>query len=206
MINKPAGFLLRLQAEVTEFFLFGLIFTLILSVLINAKTLADFCYGLVVSLITIILPLFILMIFYRPLFIHYFGGNIGKLLTGIRVKNFSEDTNLSFKTALFRSTVGYSFSWILFGLGFWTIIKDKDKLAFHDKMVNSKVIIIKKLWPFGLTILTLLLIIHISLLNQTATKFVNSPLRSELGFLLLNLDQQIQNSQTNLASSSAIPK
>lgn len=192
--TKNAGFLVRFLADLIELLLFGLIFSVVVSILTDSQTLSQFVYALLLYIITLALPLSILGVFYRPLFTQYFGGNIGKLLTGLRVTTL-DNKLLNFKQAFFRQTIGYTFSSVLFGLGFLSIIKDPEKRAFHDKAIGSKVVMTRNLWPLGLVVLILLLIVHVSLWTGTIQKFANSPLKSEFGFLMMNWQQELKDKE-----------
>lgn len=192
MTNKePAGFLIRFLAEALEFFLFSLILTLTLFYLASSQTLAQFVYGFLVYLLAIALPLSIIGVIYRPVLTRYFGGNLGKLLVGLKVTTL-HNIPLTLKQGLFRYTIGYAFSAVLFGLGFWSVIKDKEKRAFHDKVVGSKVVVAKNIWPLGLLILIALIVTHGVILSQTLNILSRSPLKSEFGYLMLNLSQQLK--------------
>jgi uncharacterized RDD family membrane protein YckC len=194
MTEKNAGFLVRLLAELIDILIFWMAINIAIYSLSGAKTLAEFVSGFAVYWAAIGLPLAILSVTYKPYFTHNFGGNIGKLLTGLRVTNL-EGKYLTFKQALFRYTIAYIFSLTLFGLGFWSIIKDKEKRAFHDKAVGSKVVVARNIWPMGLLILGLLIFTHAFILTQSLNKFSHSTLRSELGFLLLNWKQETEDSK-----------
>lgn len=186
MANHPAGFWVRLLADLIDLFLLSLAFSAMVFVLADSQTLAQLVYNLLFFLVVLLLPLGILSIFYRPYFTHRFGGNIGKLITGLRVTDL-EGRLLTFKRSLFRYFIGYAFSGVLFGLGFFSIIRDPDKRGFHDKATPSKVVITGNLWPLGLVILITLMTAHFLLWSNAIQKLSQSPLKSEFGYLMLNL-------------------
>ena len=65
-----------------------------------------------------------LLITIRGFLTSRFGGTFGKLLTGIKVINV-DGKYLSFWRSVFRDTIGYAISGILFWLGFIWIFVDK---------------------------------------------------------------------------------
>lgn len=117
-----------------------------------------------------------LILAYRVLFTHFFGGTLGKLLVGIEICD-SENKHLSLSTAFLRYTVGYFLSAALFFLGFFWALR-KEKLAWHDLLVGSSVVRKRPLWPLGLLTVLLLLVTNVggwygsyqSLVNNTVLK------------------------------------
>ncbi len=79
-------------------------------------------------------------LFYQVYFVSHFGGTIGKLVCGLRIKDSRTDANLDSKTAFYRSYPGYMFSSAFFGLGYLRIIKNDQNLAWHDELFNTKVV------------------------------------------------------------------
>lgn len=82
----------------------------------------------------------VIRVVYAIYFYEKFGGNIGKLLSGLKVVNMESGANLDKKTAMYRIIVGYAFSAGFFGLGFFRIIKNPDNLGWHDELFNTKVV------------------------------------------------------------------
>lgn len=129
-------------------------------------------------LIIIWLPFGILSLLHPIFFTHYFGGTVGKLLTGLKVID-EHGKYLSLKRSFFRHTVGYQFSGILFGLGFLAIIKDPQKQGWHDKAVGSKVIVEKRKWPLALLMLLALIILNLYILYSAFNTAFSGPLPEE---------------------------
>ncbi|WP_347156587.1 RDD family protein [Pontibacter chitinilyticus] len=74
---------------------------------------------------------------YDPIFISLFGGTIGHLLIGIRVKRESnEQKNLLFPVAILRYIVKVFLGWI----SLLTITGNKKGKAIHDYLVDSVVV------------------------------------------------------------------
>lgn len=176
---KPAGFALRLLASLNDSALFILLHGLFWSFIAQSPNLTRFTYNLVLYLITLFLPLSILYsLFYVSWLTSRFGGTLGKLITGLRVTG--ENGNLlSYTRNFFRHTTGYAFSGLLFGLGFFSIIKDPNKQGWHDKAVGSKVVTVKNLWPLSLVILLSLLTINFILISSSINRILTGPLKSE---------------------------
>lgn len=68
------------------------------------------------------------------------GQSIGKVLTGLRVVVAGSHAPLGFGTMLLRETIGKFISSLVFCLGYFWIIFDKEHQGWHDKMVNSVVV------------------------------------------------------------------
>lgn len=73
-----------------------------------------------------------------------FGGSLGKLVTGIAIKD-SAGKNISFAKALFRETIAKTLSTCLLGLGFWWLLKDKNRQSWHDMASDTFVTVVKPL-------------------------------------------------------------
>lgn len=176
MQTRYAGFTVRFLASILDcliLFLPNVLFWVYIS---SANSLKEFLLRLVIYLIFLFIPLF--AIFYNSIFTFYFGGNLGKLLTGIRVEK-DGGGKLSFRRLLFRYSIGYMFSWLIFGLGYLNIITDKKKQAWHDKAVDSVVITKKTLWPLSILLIILFISGNIFLIYQAFNNLKSSPLQKE---------------------------
>lgn len=182
---KPAGFIVRLLASLVDSLILFVPHNLFWLYIVSASTnLGTFTYHLVLYLVFFALPwIFIVGMFYAPWFTSKFGGNIGKLLTGLRVTD--ENGNLlTFRRSLFRYLIGYFFSGLLFGLGFFAIIKDKEKLGWHDKATGSKVVVVQNLWPLSLALLVGLIAANYFILATTINNYKSGQLNQEVQNLL----------------------
>lgn len=178
--NKLAGFKLRLLAGATDTQILLLPHALLWLLISSSATVSNLVYNALLYAALVFLPLLLFnWIFYNPLLVTRFGGNLGKLLTGLRVIGEEPQTSLSFKKNLFRHTIGYQFSWLLFGLGFLSIIKDPQKQGWHDKAVGSKVIVVSNLWLVSLVVFILLTIINGILIVNSIENFSSGPLPKE---------------------------
>lgn len=138
--EKKAGFFIRYLAHIIDIFVLlipALLFLLLVD--LSSKGLRDLIVVSIWFFIVFILLSNFIVIFYYTYFTAKFGGSIGKLLFGLRVVN-QNGKNLSFSKSLFRHTIGYWLSGMLFGLGFFAIIKNKNKQGWHDQMTGSYVI------------------------------------------------------------------
>jgi uncharacterized RDD family membrane protein YckC len=115
-------------------------------------------------------------IFTYAFLISRYGGNIGKLLTGLKIVD--ENFNMvSFKRAFFRSTVGYFVSSVLWGVGYLWISRNPQKQGWHDMMSDTFVIKIsaKKttMW-MGLGISIILIGLNLVLLSGIFKPLISS--------------------------------
>jgi len=176
--TSNAGFHLRLLAFLTDWailFLPNSIFWFFISL---SSSLSELGFGLVVYLLVWLLPLLALGFLYSSLLTYYFGGTLGKILTGLRVTD-EKGGRLTLKRIIFRQTVGYGFSFTLFGLGFLSVIKDPLKQAWHDKAVGSLVLKTTNLWPVGLVILTVLVWLNFVFIWSGIDNFTYGPLPTQ---------------------------
>lgn len=99
------------------------------------------------------------------------GGTVGKLLTGTTIVD-KKEKKLSFWLAFMRNYIGYAVSGSLFFLGFLWIIWDRERRAWHDMIVDSKVIIVEKIGALtGVIAVVLLLAVNIVLVRATISEF-----------------------------------
>ena len=124
----------------------------------------DDLVGMSVVGLTIFLWLAIISSPYYAYFTSRFGGTIGKLVLGIQVVDESRKNHLTFWMSYFRSTIGYMVSNMLFGLGFYWIIRDPNRQAWHDKLVGSFVVTKPAKSP-AQTIVGLLLVLAVFIVN-----------------------------------------
>lgn len=188
---------LRLLAVYLDSAILSLPITFLLWYAVASYSIPILVQRLFLLLIMWILFFIIINLLHDIFFTHYFGGTIGKLLTGLKV--IDEHGNyLSLKRSFFRHTVGYQFSSILFGLGFLAIIKDPQKQAWHDKAVGSKVIVEKRKWPFALLILLSLIILNMFILFSAFNTAFSGPLPKEFQSLANSLQtKQEKNKPTD---------
>lgn len=216
-MNKPAGFFLRLLAYLIEKLIFALLFVYLIYSISKNTTLSGLYYGLIVLFVIFIFTSLLGMV-YNVLFTHYFGGNLGKLVTGLAIKDQSGG-KLEFKKVLFRQLLSYNFSWLAFGLGFLSILKDPNKQGFHDHTVDSNVFRVNMLWPLGLLVFLVLLGVNTYFLSLTIKDFPGNPVNQEIMSLASAIQEQAkkeeaeetkapektvtQTSQTTTTSSSS---
>jgi uncharacterized RDD family membrane protein YckC len=85
-----------------------------------------------------LLGCFVIPILFFALFDKLFGGSIGKLLTGIRVRK-KEGGNISWGQALSRA-IGKLISILIVFVGCIIALFDKKNQALHDKIANTLVV------------------------------------------------------------------
>lgn len=201
---KNAGFTLRALAALTEFALFLFLHALFWQYIASGTSIADLITRFLIYLIVLAMSPSGLL--YNLALTYYAGGTFGKLLTGLKIVD-ENGKKLGLKKVMFRQTIGYQFAGILFGAGFFAILKDPEKRGWHDKAVGSKVIITQSLWLLSLVALIAFLLLSISTINQAITKLQQSPVRFELSSLirLYQVQQEIKEEQDKQSTESASP-
>ncbi len=133
-----AGFFTRLLAT----FLNILIYFSLLSVPLFIAVITESTNLLQVGILTASLYMFSCVFYttYLIYFVSHFGGDLGKLLFGLKILNSRDDSLLDFKTALYRQFPGYIFSVGFFGLGYLRVLKNPNKLAWHDELFGTRVV------------------------------------------------------------------
>ena len=176
---KKADFKIRLVASLIDSFICLLLFALLYWDIVNQPDLPGAFADTILALTILFNPVLIL---YSVLMTYYFGGTLGKLVTGLQI--VAEDhKKLSFQRIFFRQTIGYSFSWIFFGLGYYAIVKDPNKQAWHDKAAGSRVVQEDNLLFQGILLSLLLLIASTYIFIQATQIFAQSPLHKEIQLL-----------------------
>lgn len=104
----------------------------------------------------------------------YFGGTIGKLLTGIKIVD-SEGKNLGFWQAFARNYIAYLVSKMVFWLGFIWIFVDKENKGWHDMIADTYVLLVnKKMIIIGVIVAIVFLGLHIFLIKISIQNFSNN--------------------------------
>lgn len=197
MTNNYASFKIRFLASLLDGILFLLLIAGLFYYVSLQPTLPQAVSAIFLSLIILLNPLFL---FSSIIFTYYLGGSPGKLLTGLRITS-EDEKKLSLKKILFRQTIGYSFSWIFFGLGYLSIIKDPKKQAWHDKTVGSVIKAKGNMLIVGIAVYILLVIATISILATSYNIFSKGSLMIELRKLS---EKTSSSSSTDTNKSSCI--
>lgn len=179
--NKPfanAGF--RLLAFFTQACALSLSHALFWFYIISpSRSLPEFMKNLFFYLLVFLLPWYFIHTLIMSYLTARFGGNLGKLLTGLEIVQ-KNGSYLSFKEALFRSTIGYTFSTLFFCLGYLNIITDVEKRAWHDKAIGSYVVRKNNMWILSIFILLVTFFLNIFLVFSSISRMVNSPLKTDV--------------------------
>lgn len=173
--TSNAGFHLRLLAILIDWLILFLPNSFFWFFISLSLSLSELGFGLSVYLLVWFLPSLALGFLYSSLLTYHFGGTLGKIFTGLTVTN-EKGQRLSLKRTIFRQTVGWGFSFTLFGLGFLSMIKDKNKQTWHDKAVGSLVLKTANLWPMGLIIFLVLAWLNIMFIWFGVENFTHGPL------------------------------
>lgn len=183
--HRPAGFWIRFLAYLLDWAILMLPVSLLALYVTNAASLQDLFYRLLVSVIIWAIPsTFFYTFFYTSWLVSRMQATPGKYLTGLRVTD-NNGHSLSYKRAFFRYTVGYAFSGILFGLGFFSIARDPEKLAWHDKATGSRVIILRPLWLIAILILLALTIVQVFFWSQAINQITSGAITKQAGSLTI---------------------
>ncbi len=176
---KNADFKIRLVASLIDSFIWLLLFAVLYWDIVNQLDLTHAFVRAILALTILFNPVLVL---YSVIMTYYFGGTLGKLAIGLQVVTEGQK-KLSFQRIFFRQTIGYSFSSIFFGLGFYAIVKDPRKQAWHDKTVGSCVVQEGNLLFQGILLSIILLITSTYIFIQATQIFTQSPLLKEIQIL-----------------------
>ena len=77
---------------------------------------------------------------YSIYFISHFGGTLGKLIFNLKIVDNNTNELISNKRAFYRLFIGYAFSFQFVAWGFLRIIKNSNKLTWHDELFDTKVV------------------------------------------------------------------
>lgn len=203
MTNNFAGFWKRLLAGMLDMLLSAAPITLLLLYAAQSITLGELWQRIFLLLLYVLFPL--LGVLYTTIPTYYFGGSVGKLLTGLRVTD-EKGTPLSFHRILFRHTIGYMFAGAAFSVGFLAIAKDSKKQGWHDKAVGSLVVETHKLWLVALLVLVALAFLHGYVLKNAWQAISYSPLRFQLHDLAATAVEDTQKSAQQPDQSNYYPE
>ncbi len=136
--NNNAGFFIRFFATQLSMLVYFSMLSIPLFVSIMMGN-SDLLQG---ALLTVALYMFSVVFYtaYIIYFVTHFGGELGKLLFGLKIVRSSDNSLLDTKTALCRQFPGYLFSGGFFGLGYFRVLKNPENLAWHDELFGTKVV------------------------------------------------------------------
>jgi len=126
----------RILASTSYFCITWGIFNLLCLVLTDIRDEKSLGNVLVWINLSIILNIFFLIL--NVILYRFFGGDIGKLVCGIKVKN-ADMQYLSIRDFLFREFIGKTFSGLFLFLGYFYIFFNKKSQAFHDLLTETYV-------------------------------------------------------------------
>jgi uncharacterized RDD family membrane protein YckC len=149
MNHKEAHFFHRLQASFIDTLIAMAIAFYFINLTVKSADIPELVTNLFLLLLVLLSPVGLL---YQIFMTRWFGGTLGKLLTGIKITGL-DGTTLAWKRIMFRQTIGYMFSSLLFGFGYLAILKNDKRQAWHDQAVGSLVIKTGNYWFIGLVVL-----------------------------------------------------
>ncbi len=187
--HKEASFFHRLLANTIDICLYLAINLYFINILVHSADIPSLVTNLILLFIVLFSPLGLLHII---LFTQWFGGTLGKLLTGIKITSL-DGSPLSFKRILFRQTIGYMFTTLLFGFGYLAIFKNDKRQAWHDQAVGSIVIKSGNYWLVGLFVLiSMMSAIGYFGTHTVKTALANEPLKQSFISLYNNYQSSRQ--------------
>lgn len=165
--------LLRIIATLIDKAIFILPILLFTNSVSNSNDLFVFLNKITLILCFVYYPVILALV--NTFIISYFGGTIGKILTGTRIVD-STGNNLTFWKAFLRNHVGYMISGLLFWIGFIWIFVDKERRSWHD-MIAGSYVVLKNSWMFvfGLVFLVVLVLSEFRLINNTILNYKSNP-------------------------------
>lgn len=163
--EKYGSFLRRLLAYLFDQLLLFLIpLFLLLIIVYTCSSLKSFWLGLLWLLWEILFLQQFLITIYLILTFLWFGGSLGKYLAGLRIEK-EDGQKPKLTDALIRYLVGYFVSGLFFGLGFWWILKDKKRKAFHDHFAKTVVVEKESSWPLIIALPSLIVLLSVLIIN-----------------------------------------
>jgi len=176
MKSNNAGFGIRLFSTLIDSLIEITLFVLGLYSFVLMLSIDNFVASTLNFVLYIILFIFsfgILRLVYSIYFISIFGGTLGKLIFNLKIVDQQTEQLISKKRAFYRLLIGYAFSVQFIGLGFFRIIKNSNKLGWHDELFNTKVIV--KGSPYsGVVMFVSLLLLVMFLMSRIVTSLENS--------------------------------
>lgn len=133
-------FFLRLAAWLFDSLLLALVPLLfILFVVVASRESKDTWIGILWLVWIVLFFEWIVVLLYRISTYVMFKASLGKLLAGLEIEK--EDRSKStLKDALMRFPIGYTVSSLVWGLGFFWILKDPKRKGFHDHIAGTVVV------------------------------------------------------------------
>lgn len=187
--DKLANFGYRLIANLLDTAILPLPVMVFFWAISYSNNLSDFTIGLVSLIVFIILPLLLIKpLLYDAWLNSNIGGTLGKILTGIEVTD-ENGKRLSYKKSFFRYTTGYAFSSVFFGMGYFSVITDPNKQAWHDKAAGSLVVVKRNLWIMGLIALIALFAANMFLLFSAIGNLATGPVNKDLIHLMSSVSE-----------------
>lgn len=81
-----------------------------------------------------------LFLLYEIFFVGKFGQTLGKMALKIKIVNIGTNKAPGYTKAFLREVVGKCISTLVIGLGYFWVIWDENKQAWHDKIAETVVI------------------------------------------------------------------
>lgn len=111
----------------------------LLIVMATVPTTAGFWTGLLWVFWLIVFGQWFVMLGYRVATLVYFQASFGKILAGLEIQK-EDGSKLDVRDGVLRFVVGYMVSVLLWGLGYFWIVKDSKRRGFHDQIAGTVVV------------------------------------------------------------------
>lgn len=188
-----AGFWIRWFAQLVDTMIWSANFFLAFFVLsaFGTKNVEVFIPSLLWFLLYVVFVVGLIRLFLHALLISKLGRGFGKLACGLEITN-QEGVRLTYKNALFREFIAKIASNALLGYGYYMILKNPQRQAWHDSLAGTYVL--KKYNGFftGLMILILFTILNGGLVYQSVMNFMKAEtLKYDVVTLITQIQQEV---------------
>lgn len=161
--KKLASVWQRILAYIIDAFIYWLVPVFLINYLSSSSEVSMLLSRLSFVLVFMIFVYPVLFALFISFFVSYFGGTLGKILTGSKIVS-GKGENISFWRAFFRNHIGYMISGVFLWFGFIWIFIDKEKQAWHDQIADTYVLATNKAISI-LGVIVLIAVIFLELLT-----------------------------------------
>lgn len=189
------SFALRFLAWLFDVFLIWLVPLIFFFIVVaTASETAYVWRGLLWTVWLVVFVQWLIMLFYRIYTYLHFRASVGKILAGLEIRK-EDGSQPTLGDALLRFPIGYAVSSLLWGLGFFWILRDNKRRAFHDLIAGT--VVVKKGSASQLYLLLPILIVTylaiFYLLNTLATdQGLWQGLANDLSLFWQNLQEAVK--------------
>jgi len=199
---RYANYPIRLLAYLFDQLLISLIPLFILLYIVN--TCQNLWLGLLWLIWELIFLQWLLSLLYQIITFKYLNGSFGKLLAGLRIEK-EDGSTPTFGDCLMRFAAGYTVSGLCAGLGFFWILKDPKKKAFHDHFAGT--VVVKKSSPLPLFLgLIFIMVISVIMIINIITTGTRTGLFQKSGQEFMGFTENIKKIFEDKPKTTPLPK